>query len=144
MGAAVCKLEDDPVVPVGEAPHHGRSTEFCRVMGSLRRARACAGRNMSIFKHFIQSPEERFSHSLEESKQFCVLVISFPKLLSPLDWDHGLWHLHLVMGKSDSYLDPLWIVRQLESFNKCASIGKMDRSQNLVTLHRQYQHTKHH
>ena len=90
MDAAICKLEGDPLVPVGDAPHHGRSTAFCRVIGSLRRARACAGRNISIFKYFIQSPEERFFHAVKESKQFCAVVISFPKLQSPLNGDHGL------------------------------------------------------
>ena len=108
----------------------GRSTTAWQVYcilqshASLRRAGACAGRKTSIFKHFIQSPEERFSHYLKESKQLCALVISFLKLQSPLNWDHGLWHLHLVMGKSDSHLDPLWTVRQLESFDKHALIGK--------------------
>lgn len=89
MGAAVCKLEGDPLLPAGEAPHRGRFAAFCRVMGSLRRTRACAGRNISIFKHSMQSPEERFSHSLKESKQFCALVISSPKLQSPLNWIMG-------------------------------------------------------
>jgi len=56
MGAATCKLEDDPLVPVGEAPYHGRSAVFCRAMLSLRRGRACAERKISIFKHFKYSP----------------------------------------------------------------------------------------
>lgn len=82
MGAAVCKLEGDPLVPVGETPRHGRSTTFCQVMGSLGRARAFAGRSMSVFEHFLQSLEETFSHSVTENKQFCVLVIfaKTPKL----------------------------------------------------------------
>lgn len=108
MGAAICKLQGDPVVPVREAPHHGRSAVFCRAMMSLRRGRACAKKENIHFQTLYRQPlGEVYSFSKGEQAIFCACLF-FPNSpgLTGLG-SNRLLHLHLVMGKSSSHMGPL-------------------------------------